>query len=365
MKFNYKEKLFDIKRYPSTENKSLKAWNTGDEYILDKIKGLELKDKNIVVSNDRFGFLTTILSEYNTVSVVDFKSQEKAIHKNFSTNGVDNTNAKLVTPLSELKDNIDLALVKVPKSIDLFKLYLSQIHNSITDDGEVICSFMTKNFNKSILKVAEEYFDNVEQSLAWKKSRLLILKNKKQVKNKAPLNEITFDGKKTFKQYYGVFSAKNIDYASQYFINYISVNTEDKKILDLASGNGILAHVLREKCKNCDINLMDDSLLAIESSKLNLSSENTSFDYSDSLDIYENNSFDLVVSNPPFHFEYENNIEISLNLFKGVHSILKKWGRFQMVGNLHLNYKVQLEKIFPEVKIMGQNDKFVVYECTK
>lgn len=363
MEFNYND--FSIQRYPETDNKSLRPWNTGDEYVLTFLSDKLIPESRIVVSNDRFGFLTVILNDYDTTTVVELKSQEKAIAQNFSSNELKLNKENLVSPLENLEEKIDFGIIKIPKSSDLFRLYLSQIHASLNDNGLVVCSFMTKNFNKSMLKIAEEFFESVEQSLAWKKSRLLILKNKKEVKEQVIINEVKYTENKFFKQYMGVFSAKNIDYASQYFMNYISVDSEDKKLIDLASGNGILAYDLRSKCKGCEIHLVDDSILAVESSKLNLEEENNYFHVSDSLDIFDNNSFDLVVSNPPFHFEFENNIEIPLKLFREVHSVLKLNGRFQLVANQHLNYKVHLEKIFSEVEILGELDKFVVYECVK
>ena len=365
MEFKYKDQNITINRYPTTENKSLKPWNAGEEYSLNYILEKEFEDKRIVVVNDKFGFLSVALSENTPITIIDFKSQEKAIKDNFSRNNVKVIKENFVSPLESLELGIDYAFIKIPKSTDLFRLYLTQIHKSLEEDGEVICSFMTKNFNKTILKIAEEFFEEVGQSLAWKKSRLLILRGKKDVKEQKLINTLEYDSNNSFEQYLGVFSAKKIDYASQYFANYISVLPSDKKILDLASGNGILAHIAKEKCSDCEIHLMDDSVLAIESSKLNVEGESVFFHCEDTLDTFDKSSFDLVISNPPFHFEYENNIEVSINLFKGVHSILKKEGRFQLVANIHLNYKTHLDKIFEKVEVLGQNDKFVVYECVK
>ena len=365
MNFTYKENKIDINRYPATDNKSLKPWNAGEELALNHFLEKEVEGKTIAISNDKFGFTSVALSENTPVTIIDFSSQEKAIKENFSRNNVKLIKENFVSPLDNLESGVDFGFIKIPKSTDLFRLYLNQIHNGLNDGGEVICSFMTKNFNKTILKIAEEFFENVEQSLAWKKSRLLILKGKKEVKEQNLINTLEYSDAKSFKQYMGVFSAKKIDHASQYFINHISVLSTDKMILDLASGNGILAHVVTEKCKDCEIHLMDDSVLAIESSKLNVEADNLHFHCEDTLDAFENNSFDLVVSNPPFHFEYENNIEVSLNLFRGVQKIVKTGGRFQLVANIHLNYKIHLDKIFSSVEVLGQNDKYIVYECVK
>ena len=365
MNFVYKENKLDINRYPTTANNSLKPWNAGEELALKHVLEKDVEGKRIAISNDKFGFMSVALSSNEPVTIIDFSSQEKAIKENFSRNNVKVIKDNFVSPLDSLESGIDFGFIKIPKSTDLFRLYLNQIHQNLNEGGEVICYFMTKNFNKTILKIAEEFFGEVEQSLAWKKSRLLILKGKKEIKEQKLINVLEYSSDKSFKQYSGVFSAKKIDHASQYFINHISVLPADKKILDLASGNGILAHVLTEKCNDCEIHLMDDSVLAIESSKLNVEGDNLHFHCEDTLDAFEKNSFDLVVSNPPFHFEYENNIEVSINLFKGVQKMVKSGGRFQLVANIHLNYKIHLDKIFSSVEVLGQNDKYIVYECVK
>lgn len=365
MNFNYKESKLDINRYPATDNNSLKPWNAGEELALKYFSEKDAEGKVLAISNDKFGFMSVALSDNSPFTIIDFNSQERAIKENFSRNNVKVVKENFVSPLDSLDSVVDYGFVKIPKSTDLFRLYLSQIHKNLNEEGEVVCYFMTKNFNKTILKIAEEFFYNVEQSLAWKKSRLLILKGKKEIKEQNLINTLEYSDTKSFKQYSGVFSAKRIDFASQYFINYISVLPSDKKVLDLASGNGILAHVVTEKCDSCEIHLMDDSILAIESSKLNVEGDNLHFHCEDTLDGFEKNSFDLVVSNPPFHFEYENNIEVSLNLFRGVQSIVKPGGRFQLVANIHLNYKIHLDKIFTSVEVLGQNEKYIVYECVK
>ena len=44
-------------------------------------------------------------------------------------------------------------------------------------------------------------------------------------------------------------------------------------------------------------------------------------------------------------FEFENNIEVSIELFKEVYRCLKMGGRFVLVANKHLNYKTHLQKV--------------------
>lgn len=354
---------YNIIRYPRSDNKSLKAWNSADEYILKYIEENDIDCENITIYNDRFGFLSSFLNHYSPIVVIDSISQEKSINSNISLNKLDSQNYEFITPLDKLKQPFKLSVIKIPKSMELFRLYLKQLSEVLDEDSVVICGFMTKYFTSQMLLIAKEYFKQVEQSLAWKKSRLLILSEPKKKENSSIINKISLNDRIKIKQYFGVFSAKNIDYATQYLIDHINLRDTDNIILDLASGNGVMAYVINEKKADCEIHLLDDSLLAVESSKLNLEGENIHFHYSDNLKEFEEKYFDLIVSNPPSHFEHETNIEISINLFKEAKRVLKKDGHFQLVANKHLNLKTHLVKIFSSVNITAENSKFIIYEC--
>ncbi|MBL4708341.1 MAG: methyltransferase [Flavobacteriales bacterium] len=110
---------------------------------------------------------------------------------------------------------------------------------------------------------------------------------------------------------------------------------------------------------------MDDSYLAVESAKLNVQGENIQHHFNNNLSDFEDETFDLIITNPPFHFEYEINIKIPLQLFKECFRCLKLNGNLQIVANKHLNYLTHLKSIFPTVQILAQNDNFVIYKCAK
>ncbi|MCF6268851.1 MAG: methyltransferase [Melioribacteraceae bacterium] len=358
-------KKLNIVRYPHSENKSLRAWNSADEYILKHINENEIKVKDVIIFNDRFGFLSSSLIDYSPKIIIDNKSQEKSIKSNITLNKLELSKCEFLTPLDNPNSPIELSIIKIPKSMDLFRLYLNQVSELLESESVIICGFMTKYFTSQMLDIAKEYFEEVEQSLAWKKSRILILSKPKQIKHSSIINEIRLNDNKNIQQYFGVFSAKNIDYATQYLIENINIKETDNIILDLASGNGVLAYAINERKANCEIHLVDDSILAVESSKLNLNGENIHFHYTDNLKEFDENYFDFIISNPPSHFEYETNIEISIELFRETKRILKTDGHFQLVASKHLNLKTHLVKIFSDVRISAENKKFIIYECCK
>lgn len=350
---------YNLQRYPKTDDKTLQAWSNAELLALEYCS--EFQTTNVYLFNDRFGIWNCVLQNKKPITVWTYASQQKAIQQNLRRNNF-SSDVVFKTPLDDLL-KVELALLKIPKSLELFELFLQQIYNASTKNTEVVCCFMTKYFSASYLKIASEYFVEVEQSKAWKKARLLILKNpKKEVVKKNYINSIEWK-EHQLQQYYGVFSSDKIDIGTQFFLENLSLKKEEVNILDIASGNGIIAFDVVQQNPNVTVTLVDDFNLAVESSKINLKNYKANFICAENLEALPKNSFDLIVSNPPFHFEHENNIEVALSLFKQAKNCLKPQGRFLLVANKHLNYKTHLIKFFSNVEEVATNKKFVVYEC--
>ncbi|OJJ20110.1 hypothetical protein BKI52_16695 [marine bacterium AO1-C] len=356
------KKEYNIKRYDLSEDKSLRPWSAADEYLLQTFQELDTQPAQIGIYNDRFGFLACHLHSFNPTLVLTHKSQEKAIQANLIASNI--PLVKFIDPLSAFENQLDFALLKIPKSLGLFQLFLEQIAHNSTSDVTVVGAFMTRHFSPRLLEIAQEYFEVVEQSRALKKARLLILKQKKETTKKEMITSLSYNGQ-AYKQYPGVFSSERIDYATQFLLEHLTIKETDQQVLDLGAGNGVIANEILKQQPNAEMHLMDDAHLAVASAKLNIQGDNVHHHLNNDLSIFDENTFDLIVTNPPFHFEYEINIQVPLALFKACFRYLKKGGSLQIVGNTHLNYKVHLQRIFPSVEVVAENKKFVVYKCVK
>lgn len=351
-----------IQRHDLSTDKSLRAHSAADELLLKRVGALETKPKSLAIYHDRFGYLTCHLQKLSPVAILTEKSQEKAILANASANDLEGR--RFSNPLSPLKKKLDYALIKAPKSLALFQVFLEHIAHNSTAKVIVEVAFMTRHFTPKLLSISNQYFENVEQSKAEKKARTITLTGKKQVPKQDIIDMINYRND-SYKQYWGVFSAKHIDYATQYFLDCFELTPEDKVILDLASGNGIIGKEIQRESPDTEIHLLEDSYLAVESAKLNIDGPNVHHHYDNDLTNFKNDTFDLIVTNPPFHFEHEINIKIPIYLFKECFRCLKPGGNLQLVSNSHLNYKTHLTKIFPSVQVLAENEKFVVYKCVK
>lgn len=356
------KKQLVIKRHDLTADKSLRAHSAADEYLLNHLNELNINSKRIAIYNDRFGYLSCHLSASNPIIILTNKSQEKAIQLNLKANNL--PLSVFADPLTPMEENIDFAIMKAPKSLSLFQAFLEQIVHNSSDKVTVVVSFMTRHFTRRLLEISGMYFESVEQSKAIKKSRLLTLTQKRKV-DKLDIIDVLEYKDHLYKQYWGVFSSKHIDYATQYFLNHLEVSTHDKFVLDLASGNGVIAKEISRKTPEAEIHLIDDFFLAVESAKLNITGENIHHHYSNGLTHFEDEMFDLIATNPPFHFEYEVNIQTAVHLFKECFRCLKVGGNLQVVASKHLNYLTHLKPIFTNVEVVAENDKFIIYKCVR
>lgn len=353
-----------FERYPLTSDPSLMPWNAADLMLLQWWKEHELSPKSSILYNDRFGVLSCCLAHDGLKVAMSYKSQWTALKINMKRYHLPAGILPVRNVLKPLEKPVDVGVFKMPKSLELFEIQLAHCHRAAQESTVVAVGFMTKYFAEGMLRVASKYFEEVEQTKAWKKARLMILKKPKAVPQATFTKELESASGKRFKQYYGVFSSSHIDYGSELLIQHLNPPSEVSAMLDLASGNGVLGYHMQKQCPSAELYLMDDNHLAVESGKLNVQG-NVRHHWDselESLGLPEGH-FDWVVTNPPFHFDHENNIEVSLNLFEQVSKYLGPNGVFQLVANRHLNYSAHLKAWFRKVERVAENSKFEVINC--
>lgn len=345
-------------RLPHSDNKSLKEWNAVDEYFLSFTDNFVIdKHSSFLIFGDRFGYLSYNLIKrgFSVFCFIEFKSQYDSIKHN--------TENKATTLF--YGDKLPLVkniFIKIPKSLALLDFYLSLIEEIKEAQINLTLGFMTKYFNKSIITLLKSYYNDIEQSKAWKKSRLIIAQGKKLSRKKNSIIQLkTHFG--NLQQYKGVFSGDSIDIGTRYLLNRIQLKRNEQKVLDLGSGSGIIGKYLQEKFNISELHLIDDSYLAYLSGKLNIKKGNFHWDYSVSK--FKDGQFDVVISNPPFHFGHEIDISIPMHLLIDSTRIITPGGRLIVVANNHINYKSILSGHFSKISFMNQNEKFYILEAIK
>jgi 16S rRNA G1207 methylase RsmC len=339
--------------------------NWADEQAPDLSKGA------ISIYHDREGVLCTCVSakkkHFVSNNFLHYERMLAGYERNQS--GIPPENKKLLeTPV----EGAEINLLQVPKSLELFELYLRHIALTATPETKLACAFQTRHFTPRLLEIAARYATSVTQSRAYKKARLIMLTGFFSITPpEISLIETEYDGV-SYKQHLGVFSANHIDYATQFMLDQWSTNEDlaelnaPKQILDAGCGNGIIGDYLLGRYPDAQLTAYDVSHVAIASTEINLaahgySERSTVLQASALTDIAEPKRFDLIVTNPPFHDEFQTDITVSTDLFLAAADRLNPGGHIVVVANRHLNYATHLRRYFDEVLVVEENDKFIVY----
>ena len=157
----------------------------------------------------------------------------------------------------------------------------------------------------------------------------------------------------------------NID--SVLLANFINIKNKGK-LIDLGTGSGILILLLNLKYKNIDYSALEiqDELYDIAKKNFELNSVKVNLikeDVKNIKKIYQPNSFDYVITNPPYFKEYKGeNLSIKIarseyiasidDFIKAVKYLLKDKGRFFLVfpsSRLsEITYKLKKENLQPK-----------------
>lgn len=328
--------------------------------MLQTLNELGVDKNGILLLHDLFGYLSCNLSVFKPQIPISFASQAYSIEENARYN---NLNIQHKGLLDEW-DSTKIALVKVPKSLELFRLYLLRICTVLEEDGTVLCGFMTRNFTAGWIKLAEEFFEEVSQTRAHKKARVMVLKRPKPQAEQF-IHSFKDENDHLWQQYLGVFSAGRIDYASQFLMENLELPKNTFVGVDVGSGNGVLGKFLHDSSPESIIHLTDDSYLAVESGKLNVNSPQVHHHFSRNLSFLHDESCDIVISNPPFHLEYEINMDVAFQIFKDAFRVLHLKGELWIVANNNLPYKPELLKHFKSCEVKAHNRRFIIYRCIK
>ncbi len=346
-----------------------------DELLLNwaEAQSPKLEKESITLYHDRQGILCTCVRAHKKHFVSNNFLHQKRMSANLDQNGIAEA-PNIDDVLAPRQNGTEINLLHVPKSIELFELYLRHVAQTATAKTKIACAFQTRYFTPRILEVAAKYATSATQSRAYKKARLLMLEGfHKAAPPEPPVVETNFEGA-AYQQYPGVFSANHIDYATQFLLNEWATNDAlaelpaPNQILDPGCGNGIIGDYLLGRYPNAHLTAYDVSRVATASTKMNLAAhgyaERAKVLLAGALtEITTPEHFDLIVTNPPFHDEFQTDISVSTDLFLAASDRLNAGGHLVVVANRHLNYATHLRRYFDEVLVVAENEKFVIYRC--
>lgn len=362
---------FKLHRFPERQKELLRAWDAADELILEHFdRKIKLdQDANILIVNDSFGALTIPLNNFNPVVWSDSYISHQAIKANLQLNKINIKNSCFLSSLETPKAPVDLAIIKIPKTLALLEDQLVKLQPLITNRTLIVAGGMIKGLTPNIWKLFERIIGPTNTSLARKKARLIFVTpdiNIKQANNPYPVKYILENTQNIITNHANVFSRDQLDIGTRFFLQNLPEEPVTGDVIDLGCGNGILGIMLKRQHTEARVHFVDESYMAIASAKENYQSMHGTlqidhFHTSDCLSDFEDKTADLILCNPPFHQHNAVSDHIAMRMLKQSRNSLRNGGELWLIGNRHLKYHHSLNKIFSNYKIVASNSKFVIY----
>ena len=365
---------FILQRLPQRKNETLRAWDAADEYLLNYLaENKVIKDNSkVLVLNDSFGALAVALNYFKPVAISDSLLSQRSTQLNFSANKVPLKSTCLINSLDWPTHSMDVVLIKVPKTLALLEDQLFRLQALLTPETAVIAAGMVKAMSASVWKLMERYLGPTTPSLAKKKARLIfttLLSEQKKFVNPYPVYYQLENTDYRITNHANVFSRDSLDIGTRFLLQHLPNHSDAKDIVDLGCGNGIVGLILARENPLASVVFIDESYMAVASAKdnFNRAFDNRKADFciADGLTDFKDDSIDLVVCNPPFHQQNIVGNQIALAMFKQSKRVLRKGGELRVIGNRHLNYQLELIRLFGQCEMVASNKKFVIWKVKK
>lgn len=387
--FIINDKNLFLSRFPIAQvNRSLQAWDSADEYLVNHVneEGLIKANTKVAIFNDAFGAVTANFchsgrDDANVICINDSYISCQGISYNIEQNALDDSNITQLSSLDNLPNDIDVILYKIPKSKSLLIEQLIQIKKSVNDSCIFIAADRAKEIHSSTLKVFEKHLGTTKTSLAVKKARLVFCQFDNKQVHQSPFPTVwplthssTSDNSSrelTISNHANVYAREKLDIGARYFIENLPKVAANSKVIDLGCGNGVVGLTVLANQADAQVQFIDESIMALASAKQNIMTnlpeviEQCEFTLNDCLTDIEGGSVDLILCNPPFHQNTATTDHIAWQMFKDSHRVLKKGGELRIIGNRQLAYHIKLQRLFGNETLIASNDKFVTQSAIK
>ncbi|WBA09276.1 methyltransferase [Salinivibrio kushneri] len=365
------ESTLTLHRYPRRKNETLQAFDAADEYMVEHASNWPLKDgARVLVLNDQFGALScwACSQGYEVIQISDSVVSQQATTANLKQNQLPPIHQ--LSSMEALPTALDAVMMRVPKSSKMLAWQLQQLASVTTPATRILAGAKAKEIHTSTLNQFEHWLGTTTTSLAKKKARLIFpTADAPAQKPNDPCSYVNVpEFSMRLANWPNVFSAKKLDIAAYLMLPQIPSSNEERKILDLGCGNGVLALQAARTNPQAYIYAVDESHMAVASAQHNLESHGidpSRFECSarDCLTDFDHTDIDLVLCNPPFHQQQTITDHIAWQMFCDAKRVLTTNGALLVIGNRHLGYHTKLKRLFGNVTVVASNKKFVILKA--
>lgn len=361
---------FSLRLRHATPQSTLRAWDAADEHLLREVSETSLP-RPLLVVGDRAGALATALHGEGVVWACDSATGRLAMQANLRANGLD-PDVVVVTMSPEYADGLVAAIIKVPKSLETLHAQLHALRGVLPAGAPVIGAGMAKHLPPSVREAFGRIIGPTDQSLAWKKSRVLrsaVDPDLDPGLTPTPTT-ITLPTGEQIVGLPGVFGAGGVDGGTRLLLEHLPNDVGDGVIVDLGCGTGVVGVVAMSRNPEASLVFLDDQASAVESTRRSVAAtfgetDRATFAVADGLLDVADGSVDVVLLNPPFHDGHAISTDIARRLVIESRRVLSDGGRLVVVGNRHLDHHTMLHRVFGNHEVLGSDRRFVVVQSRR
>ena len=159
----------------------------------------------------------------------------------------------------------------------------------------------------------------------------------------------------------GVFSEAKVDAGSALLA--ASLDELKGEVADLGAGWGYLSREILTHAGVTSLDMIEAEKTALDCAVANTNDARAKPVWADAL--HHNGSYDVVVSNPPFHTARAGDPDLGRGFIATAARIQKPRGVFYMVANRHLPYEADLEAKFARVEELAGSGAFKIFRATR
>lgn len=362
---------WQLNRYPVRSHDPLQAWDAADELLHDIMA--QRDDQHPLLVNDQFGALLLPLAGLPVASQADSYVSHCAWYANLASNQLPDTLQPL-SPLDSVPAATDVVYIKIPKSQSLLEFQLAKLAAELSPGTQLFAAAKSKLFTPTVRALFDQYCTDVDVSLMQRKCRTLSAKLRS-----TPIHAEQFvstwqvpEFNLSLQHHAGVFARNQLDIGARFMLSNMPPRGAER-VIDLGCGNGVLGLRYAQLSPASQITWVDESFLAIASTRANIEQNLTSAlaattehykaQVDDCLAQQHDHSCDLILCNPPFHQEHAVTEHIARQMFRDSKRVLRKNGELWVVANRHLPYYQPLKRLFKQVHQVAQNSKFVILKA--
>ena len=160
----------------------------------------------------------------------------------------------------------------------------------------------------------------------------------------------------------GVFSWDRLDVGTQTLLSAMEIDPLDH-LLDLGCGNGIVGAAAAMMAPQGEVLMVDADINAVVSARRTLAANGitaAAAELSDCAAVVQDRTFDVVVTNPPFHQGKGTQYDIAHQFIRDAARLLRPQGRFYLVANRFIPYEDVIRHWLGQVDTIFEDRRFKV-----